>query len=225
MRLYLVPDRPVVRTIVFAVAVAIVLVASPHGANPAPAQPDPERARELVRQGIARAIRIFQSHDLPRAEISERLRLSLREDFDVAAIARYALGVHRKRIRARQFTDYLAAFENLIVETFTGRILVYGPRIKTDISDIIKVTDTVAVGRREMVVRSHVNRKDAKWMRIDWRIHVRDGRPRIIDVVIVGISQAQLYRQEFSSVIRRRGKGIDGLIEALREKNAKLRSQ
>ena len=204
---------------------AFAVFAAASGAPLSAAEPDTRKAQEVIRAGITQAAKILRSHDLPRHEINDRLRTRFRESFDVPTIARFALGVHSRRISERQFEMYLAAFEDVIVETFTNRIFVYGPRMQGDISDILEITGAVPVGSRDVFVRTRINREKAKWVKIDWRMRERDGEPKIIDVIILGISQAQLYRQEFASVIRRRDDGIDGLIAALREKSAKLRSK
>lgn len=213
-----------VRRIVVALLAALVIAGS-GGGLAAPVRPDPEAAKKVIRDGVAAAIEILRSHHLPRKEINKRLRDSLSGSFDIATIAKYALGMHSRRVTEEQLNEYINAFEELIVETYTSRIIIYGPRIKGNIDNVIKVTDTVPVGDTDLVVRSQINRKNAEWVKIDWRLHQQNGRPQIIDVVILGVSQAVLYRQEFMSVMRRRGRGVDGLIAALREKNAMLRAE
>ena len=43
----------------------------------------------------------------------------------------------------------------------------------------------------------------------------RDGRFRILDVSVEGVSMALMLRQEFASVLRNQG-GVDALIKTLR---------
>lgn len=191
----------------------------------AAAGPDPHRAKTFVLDGVARAIEILKSHHLPRPQIAQRLRDEFRAGFDVQEMARLILGKARRRATEQQMALYLREFEELVVQTYTSRVLAFGPRVKSDIRDIIKVIGTAPAGGDQLIVRSQVNRSGAKWVKIDWRVKQRAGRLLITDVVILGISQIQLYRSEFSSVMRRSGKGIDGLIAALRKKNEALRSQ
>lgn len=185
------------------------------------AAPDTQKAKQFVREGIARVIEIMKAHRLPKKEIYRRLRDAVRDGFDVEGIATLALGGQRRKATDEQFKRYVREFEDLVLQTYTSRIIVFGPRINPDISDILKVTGTMPAGRDQLIVRSEINRKGAQWVKIDWRVHERNGQIRIIDVTILGISQARLYRAEFNSVMRRRG-GIAGLIAALREKNAAL---
>ena len=192
---------------------------------PAAASPDPGKARQFVLDGVERAIKILRAHHLPRPQIAKRLRDELREGFDVPEMAKMILGKATRRATEQQMARYLREFEELVVQTYTNRVLAYGPRVKSEIRDIIKVVGTAPAGGGQVIVRSRINRSGAKWVKIDWRIKQRGSRLFITDVVILGISQIQLYRSEFSSVMRRSGRGIEGLIAALRKKNEALRSE
>ena len=189
------------------------------------AAPDPDKAKQFIMNGIARTIELLKDQHLPRAEIAKRLRRELRTGFDVPTIAGYALGPLRRQINKEQKRRYLHEFEELIVLTYTNRVFNVRPRIKSISPDIIKVTGVRPVGSDQLLVRSQVNRSGAKWVKIDWRLREHDGRLFIIDIIIIGISQAQVYRSEFASVIRRNGGGIEGLIAALKRKNAALRDK
>jgi len=67
-------------------------------------------------------------------------------------------------------------------------------------------------------VKSLVDRGAQQPIRVDWRITFPDGRYKIIDIVVEGVSMVQTQRSEFSSVIRRSGGKVEGLLTALREK-------
>ena len=203
----------------------VLLVLAVGAACPAQATPQPGEARQFILDGVERAIQILRSHHLPRPQIAQRLREELRRGFDVPEMARLILGTARRQATEQQMARYLREFEELVVQTYTSRVLAFGPRVKSDIRDIIKVVDTTPLGGDQLVVRSRINRSGAKWVKIDWRIRRRGKRLLITDVVILGISQIQLYRSEFASVMRRSGRGIEGLIEALRKKNEALRSK
>ena len=193
-------------------------------ATPSSAAPDPEKAKQFILNGVARTIELLRGENLPRPEISRRLRQELRTGFDVPAIAAFVLGPLRRQISPDQKRRYLNEFEELIVQTYTNRVFNVRPRIRSISPDIIKVTETVPIGQDQLLVRSEVNRTGAKWVKIDWRLRERDGDLRIIDIIIIGISQAQVYRSEFASVVRRNGGNIDGLINALQQRNGALRA-
>lgn len=187
------------------------------------AAPDPKKAEQFILSGIVRTIELLKGKDLPRTEVAKRLRQQLRTGFDVPTIAGFALGPLRNRITRDQRRDYLHEFEELIVQTYTNRVFNVRPRIKSISPDIIKVTSTAPIGSDQLMVYSQVNRSGANWVKINWRLRERDGRLLILDIIIVGISQATVYRSEFQSILQRTGENIEGLIAALRDKNAALR--
>lgn len=210
-----------VKRLVTAVIVATVLCGN---APPVRATPNAEAAKQFIRGGIARTIELLKRENMPRMEIETRLREELRAGFDVPTIAGYVLGPLRRGITPDQKRRYLHEFEELIVQTYTNRVFNVQPRIKTISPDIIRVTGTTPVGADQLLVHSQVNRTGANWVKIDWRLRQREQSLLIIDIVILGISQAQVYRSEFASVVRRNGGGVEGLISALKKKNEELRA-
>ena len=161
---------------------------------------------------------------MPRQDIEQRLREELRSGFDVREIANFALGSLRDNMTADQDRRFLHEFENFIVQTFTQRVFYIQPGGDNIAADILQVTGATPTGPDQIVVHSRINQTGARWVDIEWRLREHEKRLRIIDIIIVGISQAQVYRSEFASVARRNG-GIDGLIEAMRRRNEELRDQ
>ena len=187
--------------------------------GPARAEISAAEAQQFIREGIARSIELIKSRGMPRQDIAAKLHRDLQTNFDVPAISVSVLG----GARAAQLTEdqrrrFQREFEELIVQTYTGRILLVGSKVDARIDDVLKVTEAIPAGNERMLVRSQVNRTAATWINIDWLMHKKDGKLRILDVVFVGISQAELYRSEFAAVMERNG-GIEGLIEALHKKN------
>ena len=53
---------------------------------------------------------------------------------------------------------------------------------------------------------------------MDWHVRKIDGRYRVIDIMVEGVSMAVTQRSEFASVARR--DGLDGLLAILRARTA-----
>jgi ABC-type transporter MlaC component len=202
------------------VAAAVPLMA----AVPVSANPDIARAKQFISDGLLRTAKILRKHDRSRAEIAKDLRVEFRRGFDVPTIGNFVLGPARDQLSAEQKRVYLREFEELIVQTYTNRVIYFGPRVKSDISDIIRFTSHRMVKNDQIILRSQINREGADWVKINWRLRERNGRLAIIDITLLGISQAQLYRSEIAAVIKRNGRGADGLIDALRAKTAQIRT-
>ena len=200
------------------------LLISPAIAIPAWAGPDIAKAQQFVLDGVARVSRILRAHGEPRERIAEKLRAEFRRGFDVPAIANFALGPVRSRLSPEQKRQFVAEFEELIVQTYTSRVMYYGPRVPADIDDIVRFTGHTPINDEQVMLHSRVNRTGAEWVGIDWRIRAANGRYAIVDITILGISQATLYKSEIGAVVQRNGRGPDGLVEAMRKKNAEIRN-
>lgn len=206
--------------VLFLAGLAVLLVA----VRPASAEVDVETAKQFVLDGVARTSKILRAHGEPPEVISKRLRAEFRRGFDIPAIANFALGKEKGKLTAEQRRLYEREFEELIVQTYTSRIIHYGPRVKTDISDIIRFTGHRRINESQVLLHSEVNRKGADWVKINWRIRRRQDAYAILDIMILGISQAMLYKSEIESVVRRNGRGVDGLVDTLRKKNTEIRN-
>ena len=204
----------------FCIILSVVL--SVATATPAHAGIDVAAAKKFILDGVARANTILHAYDEPRDVISAKLRAELRHNFDVPTIASFALGRLRGKLTPEQQKQYEHEFEELIVQTYTSRIIHYGPRVKTDISDIIRFTGAEVLSDTQAMLHSEVNRKGAQWVKINWRVRRKGKSFAILDVTVLGISQAVLYRSEIESVVNRNGRGIDGLVDAMRKKNAAI---
>ena len=75
-------------------------------------------------------------------------------------------------------------------------------------------------GAKDVVVSTRIERPSGPPITAEWRVRVTDGRLRIIDVSIEGVSMVVTQRSEFASVIQRNG--VEGLIEVLRARTTKM---
>jgi ABC-type transporter MlaC component len=209
------------RSCLAGIALSLVVVLCAGG--PTRAELDAAKATAFILDGVVRTNELLKAHNLPREEMAARLRRELHHGFDVPAIAAYVLGPAHVRLTDDQRRAYVREFEDFIVHTLTDRVRIAGPRV-SDIRDAVKVVRASPIGRDRMLVHSKINRTGASWVTIDWLLRERNGKISILDIVVLGISQAEVYRQEFASVMRREG-GVDGLIAALRQKNLALASR
>ncbi len=73
--------------------------------------------------------------------------------------------------------------------------------------------------KKDVYVKTRIERPSGPPIKATWRVRNTDGRLRVIDIMIEGISMAVTQRDEFAAVMRRNG--IDGLLEVLRARAAK----
>ncbi len=83
----------------------------------------------------------------------------------------------------------------------------------------LTVTKTVKKGDADIIVYSKILKPDGNpLVRVDWRVRTRKGEPKVIDVMVEGVSLGQTQRSEVASVIRTNGGKIEGLLREMRKK-------
>ncbi|MEQ8604480.1 MAG: ABC transporter substrate-binding protein [Marivibrio sp.] len=197
-----------------AVALAILTLAA------APAQAldsqQAEQARAVVTQ-LADDLSTLASRsaDLSRAESVEAARDILRDSFDLERIAAATVGASRfEKWTEDQRADYVDAFIRYTLASQTGALTRYEQE-KLAI-------ESVQEGPSGLVmVRTTYSGADGA-STVDFMLaRNAERRFQIVDLVVDGaVSQLQLRRAEFGSVLK--SKGYDGLLAILREKTEKL---
>ena len=180
--------------------------------NAAPAFATEERDIRAARQVLqltAEASAVLQRRDLSPIELRAALAGVLHQHFDIRLIARAALGKAWRRASAVQHRLYLEAFDRYLVQIIVQRL--------AGRSDLrLAVTGVAAAGKQDSYVKTNISRADGARIKAVWRLRTSSAGPKVIDVVIEGISLVLTKRAEFATVIRRAG--IDGLIEGLQRK-------
>jgi phospholipid transport system substrate-binding protein len=178
-------------------------------AIPAAAAADPaamisnlgSRALEVLGKGANQSQRV------------ERFRELLRQDFDVPGIARFVLGRYWNTASEEQRTEYVKVFEDYVA-------MAYATRLGEYTGETFKVTGSRPDGDGAIVSSQIVRPSGAAPVKVDWRLTGRDGKYKISDVSVDGISMAVTQRSEFASVIQHNGGQVQGLITMLRQKTS-----
>jgi phospholipid transport system substrate-binding protein len=68
-----------------------------------------------------------------------------------------------------------------------------------------------------VVVASQIIRPQGPPIEVDWQLVVSDGRYKISDVSIDGLSMALTQRSEFAAIGQRNGGRVAGLLATMRE--------
>jgi phospholipid transport system substrate-binding protein len=192
---------------------AVLLVAAAAVARPAAAAGDADPAASAFMQKLGNdAIDELTDPAVPTPERQARFRRLLNDHFDMAAISKFVLGRYWRTADEAQRAEFRTLFEDFIVVSYSARFSEYR-------GEAFKVSGSNAEGGGTILVHSKIDMPTSEDIRVDWRLRARDGQFAIVDIIVEGVSMAVTQRSEFASVIQSRG-GIDGLLEALRTKNA-----
>ena len=144
-----------------------------------------------------------------------RLAPMVSRTFDLAFMARLAVGPSWGTLAPAQQQRLIDAFGNYVSATYADRFDNYS-------GEQLEVTGERPYGS-EVMVQTKIVRSNGETTTLDYLMRQNRGAWQISDVYLDGaISQLAVQRSEFNSILRR--EGVDGLVMALNRKVDLLRS-
>lgn len=179
---------------------------------------DAGEATELIEQLGTETLGLLTNKELARNEQQREVRRLLRKGFAVNAISRFVLGRYWRVSSESQQTEYQTLFVEYVIDYLVANLGRYS-------GQTFQVVGERPDGPRGAIVESRVASPDGAPVTVHWRVRGTGNGPKIVDVVVEGVSLALTQRAEFASVIQRKGGSVDGLIEELRLKLEELRRE
>jgi phospholipid transport system substrate-binding protein len=176
--------------------------------------------REVVQSSVNRVVAAIQRAELEVGDPSpssrqarEQRRREIRriasELFDFDEISRRALSRHWTARSPEEQVEFVRLFTDLLERTYIGRIEGYS-------DEKIVYTGEVVDGQFA-TVRSKVVTRRKTDTPLDYRMHLRDGRWKVYDVLIDHVSFVSTYRSEFGRILQK--ESYAALVERLRKQN------
>lgn len=164
--------------------------------------------------GVARKVLDMLRQGVPDAQRESTLRTALRENFDLPAMGRAALGNHWSKLNAEQQKRYLTAVETAEVRAYSDRLKQYGGQT------LKVVRQNPGPGGAQLVDSQILQPNGSQVVRLVWEVQNRGGKLQITDVAIEGVSMVLTRRSDFNAFISRNGGNVEPLIAEL-ERRAK----
>jgi phospholipid transport system substrate-binding protein len=177
--------------------------------------------REVVQTAVSRVINVLQRAGVDSGDpsptrrlVAEQRRLEIRrlaaELFDFDEISRRALSRFWAARTAEERAEFVGLFTDVLERTYLGRIEAYaGERIVYTGEQVDGAYATV----RSRVVTSRRSGDTT----LDYRLHLREGRWKVYDVLIDQVSFVSTYRSEFTRILRT--ESYAELVERLRKQS------
>ena len=197
----------------------LVALTSFAGMAPASAQdkpgPDIEGAKAFITDLADKTITLLQSdmsNDDKQAGFAELLEDGVNTDY----VSRFVLGRNWNTASADQREQFRSLFKEYLLANLTERLAgQYDNQSFT-------VKNAVPAGTKDVLVRSEIQQANGQPLAIEWRVRQFGDKWQIIDIAAEGLSLAITQREEYGAVVQR--KGMDGLLSALSEQVARMKS-
>ena len=167
-------------------------------------------AKKFIASLAAKAEVSLLSDKITPIEHQKRFRELMLDSFDLNGTGKWVIGRYWRRTSKADRVRYLSLFEKFIIATYSKRFRGY-TKAKLQVNGSTESNNSV-------LVESQINRNNSKPIKIIWRVKLSNGKYKIIDIIIEGVSWVQTQRSEFVSVIRNSNGKVSGLIKALNKK-------
>lgn len=176
---------------------------------------DQKAAAAFLQDLGERAIAVLADKDQALAKREEAVEVMLRDNLELETMGRFVLGPEWRKASDAQRKDYVELFSEFVVRTYSRRLGGYG-------GQKFLVTGTSQAGKSDALVVTAITSDDGSPpVQAGWRVKTADdGKLKIVDVIVEGVSMLQTQRSEFDSVVRR--SGLEGLMVLLKEKLEQL---
>jgi len=175
--------------------------------------------RETIESAVGRVMSLLQDADAPRTESATpsrqgadkraEVRKIARDLFDFEEVTRRTLSRHWAARSADEKAEFVALFTELLERSYVTRVEAY---VGESISYIGEAVDAGYA-----TVRSKVLTDRRSEIALDYRLHLRDGRWRVYDLQIDGVSFVSTYRSQFDRIIQ--AESYSALLERMRKKS------
>lgn len=142
------------------------------------------------------------------AQILSSFQTLLGQYADLSAIGASVLGPPWRGASSGQKQSFIAAFSHYLSQR-------YGKQFREYKNAQIEVTGAKDGGRVGVLVNSQVLRPGQETVNVDWQISAQSGSPKVVNLVIEGVSMLASERANMGAMLDAAGGSLDKLISQL----------
>jgi phospholipid transport system substrate-binding protein len=170
---------------------------------------------DLIRQTTDQVLRILEDPGLQgpakQAERQARLHQIAEQAFDWEAMAQRALAVHWRGRSPQEQREFTELFRDLVERTYMNRL----ETATQEKQDIQYVGEQIEGSRA--AVKTIVLTKRNQQVPLEYRLQKSDGRWKIYDVLVEGISLVNNYRSQFNQIIS--SSSYEALVQKMKSRD------
>lgn len=162
----------------------------------------------VTKEGVEKIINSNSSQE----EKNKVFKQLFTENLDLDFIGRYVLGRYWRTATVQQRKEFITLYKDFNVKVWSKRFDEFKNK-----KFVFNGTSS-ANNPNQVFVNTKVPMSEGNPVSVKWRVNNVNGKLKIIDIIIENVSLAQTARNEYTSFIAKSPKGIEGLLENLRQK-------
>ena len=162
----------------------------------------------LTKEGIEEIINSNSSRD----EKNKVFRKLFTENLDLDFIGKYVLGRYWRTATPKEQKEFISLYKEFNVKSWSKRFDEFKGK------EFVFKGTTPASNPNQIFVDTEIPMPEGRPASVKWRVAEKGGKLKVIDIIIENVSLAQTARNEYTSFIAKSPKGVEGLLENLREK-------
>lgn len=166
--------------------------------------------KNTTQEGIVEII----NSNASQAERDARFEKLFNSALDVKFIGQFVLGRNWRSASVEQREKFIDVYRKLNVKTWSKRFDEFKGK------EFIFKGTSPSSSDNQIFVNSVVPMENAQPASVVWRIKEKDGKFKIVDIIIENVSLAITARNEYSAFIKKSPDGLNGLIADLEKKIA-----
>jgi phospholipid transport system substrate-binding protein len=167
---------------------------------------------DQIRQRVDDVVKVLEDPAMKSkpAERHAAVRKIAEDIFDYPDTARRALGPHWNPRTPQEREEFVRLFAELLDRAYIGKIELYQGEKVRYVGDSVNGDDAI--------VKTRIVTKKGSEVPVDYRLHLKDGRWLVYDVIIEGVSLVSNYRTQFNKIVQT--ESYQALVQKLKAKEA-----
>lgn len=141
----------------------------------------------------------------------EKIESIADEMFDYVAVSRLTLGRNWRKFKGDQKKEFVQLYRSVLEKAYLDRILAY-----TD--EKVTFGKETMLSEKKAEVQTHIITKSVE-IPIYYRVYLKDGKWKVYDIIIEGISLIKNYRTQFREILA--NNPPEEVLKILRKKTEK----
>ncbi len=191
------------RAVLFGLGAVVLAAAAPR-----PARASAESQAAALVQQLAGELTGLVNSGGGAGQVTAGFERILARYGDIPAVAAAALGPPWRAASDAQKRSYVAAFQSYLARK-------YGRQFNEYRNATVSVSGARDAGKAGVLVNTVVRIPGRDPIAVDWQVSARSGQPRVVNLVIEGVSMLANERAEIGAMLEAQGGSIDRLTAQL----------